>query len=321
MMDRTDRHFRYLLRQMTQKTLLYTEMVTAQAIVRTSNLDVLLGYSSEEHPIALQLGGDDPKLLAQCARIGEDMGYDEININCGCPSDRVQKGRFGVILMKYPELVAECVAAMKNAVKIPVTVKHRIGVDEQDAYEDMQHFVEVVLPSGANRFTVHARKAWLKGLSPKENRTVPPLRYDAVYQLKQAFPEIAIELNGGVMNLDEVEAHLKHVDAVMMGRAAYNDPFLFQRADARFFGDSGARTDNLAAVQAVRAMIPYAENMCANHGTRPHSILRHMLGLFSGQPGARAFRRVLSEEGPRAKSAGMVLEKALRQLPAAIASG
>lgn len=311
MMDRTDRHFRYLFRKVSQRTLLYTEMVTTQAILRGSN-PRLLAYDQSEHPLSLQLGGDDPISLVACARIAEDMGYDEVNLNCGCPSDRVQKGRFGAALMGHPTVVAEAVSAMRAAVSIPITVKHRIGIDDLDRYEDMLHFVDTVAEAEPARFTVHARKAWLRGLSPKQNRTVPPLRPEDVYRLKGARPGLQVEMNGGVQSLDEAEAHLTHVDAVMIGRAAYDDPFLFRDADRRFFGEETA-SPPVERPEVVRAMIPYVERM-VGQGERPFSVLRHMLGLFSGQVGGRAYRRVLSVEGPRARTGDGVLEAALSAL-------
>lgn len=304
MMDRTDRHFRFLLRQISLRTLLYTEMVTTQAILRSRN-PRLLEYDPCEHPLALQLGGDSARELSQCARIGEDLGYDEVNLNCGCPSDRVQSGRFGVVLMKHPEVVAEAVSAMKAAVRIPVSVKHRIGVDDRDSYEDMMNFVDTVAASGADRFTVHARKAWLQGLSPKENRTVPPLRYGDVLRLKRERPELVVELNGGIQNLDQALHYLRDVDAVMIGRAAYDDPFLFAEADTRVFGDPPSRSPDRKEV--LQALIPYAERVDA----RPFAIARHLLGVFSGRRGGRAYRRVLSSEGPKALSFRLLVERAV----------
>jgi tRNA-dihydrouridine synthase A len=318
MMDRTDRHFRRLLRLVSERVLLYTEMMTTQAILR-GPAEALLAYDPVEHPLALQLGGDDPRDLAACARLAEDLGYDEVNLNCGCPSDRVQSGRFGAVLMKTPEVVAEAVAAMKAAVRIPVTVKQRIGVDELDGYEDMLRFVDVVASAGADRFTVHARKAWLKGLSPKENRSVPPLRYEDVYRLARARPGLAVELNGGVRDLDAAAAHLERVAGVMIGRAAYDDPFMLEAVDARFFG--APRRAPLDRVAIARAMIPYIEREAATRGTRPHAVLRHMLGLFAGLRGGRAYRRVLSTEGPRAESGGAVLARALDAFEAAAQGG
>ncbi len=308
-MDRTDRHFRYLMRQVTSRTLLYTEMVTTQAILRSGRSEQLLGYHPVERPLSLQLGGDDPEALRVCAQMAEDMGYDEVNLNCGCPSDRVQKGRFGAVLMKFPDQVARCVTAMKSEVSIPVTVKHRIGVDDLDTYDDMRRFVDVVSGAGADRFTVHARKAWLKGLSPKENRTIPPLRYADVYRLKTERPNLVIELNGGVETMSDAVEHLQYIDAVMIGRAAYNDPMMFAAADRLLGG--GEASIRLQPEDVVRAMIPYAEEMTKDHHTRPLTIVRHLMGLVSGQPGARTFRRVLSEEGPQAENAGTLIKKAL----------
>ncbi len=304
MMDRTDRHFRYLVRQITRRTLLYTEMITTQAILRSRNPEVLR-YHEDEHPLALQLGGDDPKALAACARIAEDLGYDEVNLNCGCPSDRVQQGRFGAALMREPERVAELVSAMKAVVRVPVTVKHRIGVDEIDRYEDLLGFVDPVAAAGADRFTVHARKAWLTGLSPKENRTVPPLRPELVVRLKQERPGLDVEMNGGVKSLDEALDHLARVDAVMIGRAAYDDPFLFAEADHRVFAAPARPAPSREVVAAAMAEYIDAEQV------RPQAALRHILGLFAGQPGGRAFRRVLSEEGPTARHGAPVIERAL----------
>jgi len=286
MMDRTDRHYRYFMRQITKHTLLYTEMVTTKAIIH-GHRDYLLGYSDIEHPISLQVGGDNPTELAQCARIAEDYGYDEININVGCPSERVQSGNFGACLMTQPELVAEGVAAMRAAVSIPVTVKHRIGVDDHDRYEDMFRFVDIVSKAGSDRFSVHARKAWLKGLSPKQNRNIPPLRYDEVYQLKRDFPELDIEINGGIKTLQESKEHLRSVDAVMIGRAAYDTPWEFSRADELFFDDPH---DIPSRLEVLEKMIPYIEQQMAK-GVRMMSITRHILQLFSHRPGAKLFKR------------------------------
>ncbi len=287
-MDRTDRHYRYMMRLITKKTLLYTEMVTTKAILHGSTAR-LLAYDPAEHPIALQVGGDDPGELTAVARIAEDLGYDEININVGCPSSRVQSGNFGACLMRQPELVAEGVARMKAACSIPVTVKHRIGVDELDRYEDMLHFVTVVSQSEADRFSVHARKAWLQGLSPKENRTIPPLRYDDVYRLKEAFPDQIIELNGGVTTHAEIEEHLEQVDAVMLGRAAYDRPWIFSEADHRYFGEP---SEYKLRADVAEGMIPYLEQELAS-GTKMMSVTRHMLNLFKGVAGGRGWRRSL----------------------------
>ena len=309
MMDRTDRHFRYLVRQISRGTLLYTEMITTWAILHGPR-DVLLAYDPIEHPLALQVGGDDPAALAEVARIAEGEGYDEINVNVGCPSDRVQSGRFGACLMLEPERVAEGVAAMRARARIPVTVKHRIGVDDHDRYEDMLRFVDRVAEAGADRFTVHARKAWLKGRSPTETRSVPPLRYEEVYRLKRERPHLQVEINGGITTLDEAEAHLAHVDAVMIGRAAYDDPLRLLDADRRVFGLDRPP----AGVGAVtEAMVAYAARHVAAGG-RLHAVTRHLLGLFAGQPGARAYRRYLSVHAPRDGAGPEVLQEALRQV-------
>ncbi len=289
MMDRTDRHFRWLIRQISRHCLLYTEMVTMQAVLH-GHRELLLGFSPEERPLALQLGGDDPRALAECARIAEGMGYDEVNLNVGCPSDRVASGNFGACLMLQPQRVAECVAAMRAAVAVPVTVKHRIGVDDRDHYDDLRNFVEVVAAAGCDRFTVHARKAVLGGLSPRENRTVPPLRYPEVHRLKSEFPNLVVEINGGICSLDVVAAQLAHVDAVMIGRAAYDDPYLFAEVDAKFFADP------LPVPTRAAVALAYGEYMARwlAKGTplKLSGLARHVLGLFTGQPGAREFRRL-----------------------------
>ncbi|MCA9539844.1 MAG: tRNA dihydrouridine(20/20a) synthase DusA [Myxococcales bacterium] len=310
MMQRTDRYFRLFVRQLTRHSLLYTEMVTAHALLHGDRAR-LLDFFPEEHPIALQLGGDDPAALAECARIAADWGYDEVNLNVGCPSDRVQQGSFGACLMRTPEVVADCVDAMRAVVALPVTVKHRIGVDALDAYEDMLRFVDVVAAAGADRFTVHARKAWLSGLSPKQNREVPPLRYADVYRLKRERPHLPIEINGGVLTLDAACKHLDHVDAVMIGRAAYDDPGLFADADARVFGD--ADSGSLDLLDALDAMVPYAAAHLTEGG-RLHHVTRHLLGAFAGRPGARAWRRALTE-GALDVNAGLdVLTRAIAEM-------
>ena len=292
MMERTDRHYRRFMRAITKETLLYTEMVTTGAVLH-GDRDHLLGFDPVEGPLVLQLGGDDPAELAQCARIAEDRGYDEVNINVGCPSERVQKGNFGVCLMTQPELVARCVEAMRAEVSIPVTVKHRIGVDDLDSYEHMLRFVEVVSRAGCDRFSVHARKAWLQGLSPKENRNIPPLRYDDVYRLKRELPALDIEINGGVRSLEAARSHLDHVDAVMIGRAAYEDPYLFARVDADFFGCPGEVPTRR---QVAESMVPYADQWVARGGKLAR-VVRHMFHLFAGVPGTRAWKRHLTEQG------------------------
>ena len=307
MMDWTDRHCRVFHRQLTRRALLYTEMVTADAVLHGKRQQ-LLGFSAEEHPIALQLGGSDPSKLAEAAEIGAALGYDEINLNVGCPSDRVQEGRFGACLMAEPGLVAECVAAMQARVAVPVTVKCRIGIDEQDAEADFAGFIDRVAGDGGCRtFIVHARKAWLKGLSPKENREIPPLDYARVYRLKASRPDLTIVVNGGIGSLDEAEVHLAHVDGVMLGRAAYQTPYLLAEVDRRIFGDEG---EVPSRADAVRAMLAYVEAHLASGG-RLNNISRHMLGLYHGRPRARVFRRHLSEHGVGASAGVRVLEEAL----------
>jgi tRNA-dihydrouridine synthase A len=306
MMDWTDRHCRVFHRQLTRHALLYTEMVTADAVIHGDRMR-LLGFSAAEHPIALQLGGSDPVKLAKAARIGADLGYDEINLNVGCPSDRVQEGRFGACLMAEPELVAACVAAMRASQPKPVTVKCRIGIDDQDAEADFQRFIDVVASAGCTTFIVHARKAWLKGLSPKENREVPPLDYARAYRLKAARPDLEIVLNGGIESLEAARDHLTHVDGVMLGRAAYQNPSVLADVDRVFFGDVGdARTRG----DILAALIPYAEHHVASGG-RLSNITRHILGIYHGRPRGRAFRRLLSEQATRASAGVDVLHAAI----------
>ena len=305
MMDWTDRHCRFFHRQLTRQALLYTEMVTAAAILHSKH-DQLLGFSPQEHPVALQLGGSDAAKLATAARIGEDYGYDEINLNVGCPSDRVQNGSFGACLMAEPHLVADCVAAMRQAVKVPVTVKCRIGIDDQDSEADLENFVTAVAAAGCCTFIVHARKAWLKGLSPKENREIPPLDYGRVYRLKAAHPALQIVINGGITTLAEAEAQLAHVDGVMLGRAAYQTPYLLAEVDRRFFGSTAPVPSR---GEVLEGLIAYAERHVANGG-RLNNIARHILGLYHGQPGARAFRRFLSENAGRSGAGSEVLVEA-----------
>jgi tRNA-dihydrouridine synthase A len=289
MMDWTDRHCRVFHRQLTRHALLYTEMVTAQAI-RHGNRERLLGFDPSEQPVALQLGGSDPAMLAEASRIGEDYGYCEINLNVGCPSDRVQEGRFGACLMAEPNLVAECVAAMGAAVKIPVTVKCRIGIDDQDEREGLDQFVGAVAATGCDTFIIHARKAWLKGLSPKENREIPPLDYGRVHQLKASLPHLRIILNGGLASLAHAKAEMGGLDGIMLGRAAYHTPWELAQVDGLFFN---APNPCGHRVEAVAAMFPYIEQQLAK-GVGLSKITRHMLGLFHGQPGGRHWRQIIS---------------------------
>ena len=294
MLDWTDKHCRYFLRQISQHALLYTEMVTTGAIIFGKG--DYLGFNQEEHPVALQLGGSNPTDMARCASEAQKYGYDEVNINVGCPSDRVQNGRFGACLMAEPETVAACINSMQAEVDIPVTVKSRIGIDDMDEYEDLTRFIDVVAASGCNTFIVHARKAWLKGLSPKQNRDVPPLMYDRVYQLKQQFPELHISLNGGVKTLDDAQLHLNHLDGVMIGREVYSNPYILAEVDKRFYQDHSI---SKTRPEVVLAMLPYVEQQIAL-GARPWNIARHMLGLFQGQAGGRIWRRYLSQNGTKA---------------------
>ena len=299
MMDWTDRHCRYFHRLLSPRARLYTEMVTSAALVRGRQLR-LLEHSQQEHPIALQLGGSDPHELAQAARFGAEAGYDEINLNVGCPSDRVQSGRFGACLMREPVLVGDCVKAMRDAVVVPVTVKCRIGVDDQDDYAGLQHFTETMLEAGVEVLAVHARKAWLQGLSPKENREIPPLDYERVYRLKREFPQLVVVINGGITTVAEVQAHLAQLDGVMLGRAAYHDPYLLAQVEAALYGEPLPQRDDV-----LRHLQPYVEAELAR-GTALKHISRHLLGLYQGEPGARAFRRTLSE-GAHLPGAGWAL--------------
>lgn len=299
MMDWTDRHDRYFLRQISHHAVLYTEMVTTSALLH-GDRDYLLGFHQAEHPLALQLGGSDPDTLALCARMAEDAGYDEVNINVGCPSDRVKQGSFGACLMATPEVVASCVDAMINATSLPVTVKHRIGIDDQDIDRDLDAFVTQVSAAGCKTFVVHARKAWLKGLNPKQNRDVPALDYSRVYRLKEEHPELEIVINGGIRSLEEAEQHLHYVDGVMMGREAYQNPFILAEVDQRFFGEP---PKDQKRDEVVASILPYVEQELGR-GTALSYITRHMLGLYQGQPGAKGWRRTLSEQG-RHKAAGL----------------
>ena len=307
MMDWTDRHCRYFHRLLAPHARLYTEMVTSAALVH-GDRQRLLGFDDAEHPVALQLGGSDPQELAQAARIGAEFGYDEINLNVGCPSDRVQSGRFGACLMHEPALVADCFTSMREAVTIPVTIKCRLGVDEQDEYADLQHFIETVAARGCGIFIVHARKAWLKGLSPKENREVPPLNYQRVYQLKRDFPVLTILINGGIQSLAEVRTHLVHTDGVMLGRTAYHEPYRLAELEHALFGTP--LPDRMALIRQMRE---YTERHLAEGGKLNH-ISRHLLGLFQGLPGARGWRRHLSENAHRDNADWGVVERALASI-------
>ncbi|WP_276898412.1 tRNA dihydrouridine(20/20a) synthase DusA [Frischella perrara] len=304
MLDWTDRHCRYFHRILTKQSLLYTEMVTTGAILFGKG--DYLTFNAQEHPVSLQLGGSDPVSLAKCAKLAEQRGYDEINLNVGCPSDRVQNGMFGACLMGNATLVADCIKAMQDAVTIPVTVKHRIGIDQQDSYEFVCQFIETIMPY-CQTFIVHARKAWLSGLSPKENREVPPLDYERVYQLKRDYPELVIAINGGITSLEQIKIHLQHVDGVMVGREAYQNPMLLSEIDQQIFAKDHAITNPISAIEQL---FPYIELELAK-GTQLNHIMRHTLGIFNGKKGAKQWRRYLSENAHK-KGAGLeVVEKAL----------
>ncbi len=291
MMDVTDRHLRYLLRLISKRVQLYTEMITTGALLH-GDRKRFLSFHPDEHPLALQLGGSDAKAMAECAALADDAGFDEVNINVGCPSDRVQSGRFGACLMAEPELVAECVVAMRDVAQIPVTVKTRIGIDDQDSFESLLAFVDTVAAAGCETFIVHARKAWLKGLSPKQNREVPPLRYEVVARLKRERPQLSIVLNGGITSLDEAADHLKIVDGVMVGREIYRNPFLLDEVDHRIFGDPPT---SRSPEDVVLAYLPYVEARL-REGVPLARMARHLVALFPGVPGSKAYRRVLSED-------------------------
>ena len=323
MLDYTDRHFRMLMRQISQRSLLYTEMVVAQALHHCrlaaasgdaraqARLERLIGFDDAERPLALQLGGDDPTLLAEATRIAAARGYDEVNLNVGCPSEKVQKGRFGACLMADPDQVARCVAAMVAASELPVTVKHRIGIDERDSYAELLQFVDSVASAGASRFSVHARKAWLEGLDPKQNRTIPPLRYDLVHRLKRERPQLTIELNGGLQDLESCRQQLQLVDGVMVGRAAYDHPLRWAEVDRLLFGDAGQPTATASTV--VRGLIPHAERWCSGGG-RLWAIARHLVQVVEGVSGARHWRRDLGVAAGDRSAGPEVLEQAARQL-------
>jgi len=304
MMDRTDRHFRYFLRLISKHTLLYTEMITSRAIVH-GDRDHLLDYSEREHPLALQVGGSDPAELSACTQIAEDMGYDEVNLNVGCPSDRVQSGKFGACLLAEPELVAECVGTMQNNVSIPVTVKMRLGIDDRDSYEELISFVQTVSAAGCKTFIMHARKAWLNGLSPKENREIPPLEYEKVYQLKKDFPELEIIINGGFTSMAEIKIQLPHVDGVMIGRAAYQNPYLLAEADRMIFNDNSGPPSRDEILDKFRGYVKQQLSL----GVPLNAMTRHILGLYQGQPGARTFRRNISENAHKPGAGIEVLQR------------
>jgi len=309
MMERTDRHFRYFMRLISRHVRLYTEMITTNAILR-GDPEHLLKYDVAEHPLAVQLGGSDPQQIGECATICKEYGYDEINLNVGCPSDRVQSGAFGACLMNHPDLVAECVSAMMKSTDIPVTVKCRTGVDKKDSYTDLVRFIDTVKQAGCMVFIIHARKAWLKGLSPKENRSIPPLNYASVYQLKRDFPELTIIINGGFTDIDQVKQQLKYVDGVMIGRAAYADPYILATADELFNKHMGVSRSRL---DILRELLPYAQHE-VGQGTRIYHITRHLLGLFQHQPGARKFRRWISENAGKQTSDISVLIQAIEMM-------
>ena len=315
MMDWTDRHCRVFHRQITRHTWLYTEMVTTGALVY-GDVARHLDFNEVEHPVALQLGGSEPADLARSAKLGEQWGYDEINLNCGCPSERVQKGAFGACLMNEPQLVADCVKAMRDAVSIDVTVKHRIGIDHIETYDFVRDFVGKIAEAGCSTFIVHARNAILKGLSPKENREIPPLKPEYAYQLKRDFPQLEIIINGGIKTLEEIDLHLQHVDGVMLGREAYHNPYLMASFDARYYGDEEAPKTR---AQVIEAMIPYIREQLARYGNngtglKLNSITRHMLGLMAGMPGARGFRQTLSDAKKLAAGDPALLREALARM-------
>ena len=305
MMDWSDHNCRYFWRLLTKQALLYTEMVTTGALIH-GDRKRFLHFNREEHPVALQLGGSDPKDLARCARWAQEWGYDEVNINCGCPSDRVQSGMFGACLMGKPDLVADCVKAMMDSCDIPVTVKHRIGIDHMESYEQLLAFIEPVAAAGCSVFIVHARKAWLQGLSPKENREIPPLNYPWVYQLKKDFPHLTIVVNGGIQTIEECHDHLEHVDGVMLGREAYQNPWMLAQVDEALFGmDSPLKSRD----DVIAALLPFAEQHIAQGGQLNH-VTRHILGLYHGVPGAKKFRRHLSENAYKKEAGISILAEA-----------
>jgi tRNA-dihydrouridine synthase A len=320
MMDWTDKHYRYFARLISRRTFLYTEMITTGAIIHGDRAR-FLDFNTEEHPIALQLGGSNPAELAECARIAEGWGYDEVNLNVGCPSDRVQNNMIGACLMAHPQLVADCVAAMRNSVKIPVTVKHRIGIDDQDSYEELCRFVDIVQSAGCETFIVHARKAILSGLSPKQNREIPPLRYDVVYQLKRDFPHLEILINGGIQTMDACQQHLQQVDGVMIGREAYQRPWMLSDVDRLLFNETQEFNETQVLKtrhDIVDQLIVYLEKQM-QEGSHFWHIARHLLGLFHAVPGGKQFRRILSERGPKTTTGIDLFKEAVAQVDGALA--
>jgi len=313
MMDWSDKHCRYFWRQLSKEALLYTEMVTTGAIIHgQGGPERFLNFNEEEHPVALQLGGSNPAELAQCAKIAQDFGYDEVNLNVGCPSDRVQNNMIGAVLMGHPNLVADCIKAMQDAVDIPVTVKHRIGIDDQDSYEELHHFVDTVAKTGCETFIIHARKAILQGLSPKENREIPPLKYEVVAQIKQDFPQLEVLLNGGLTNYEQMHDALTYCDGVMLGREAYHNPSVLLDVDSEFYGHPASIKNKK---DIVRSLYPYIEQHLSEDRSKLAYITRHILGLFNGEAGSRQFRRHLSEEAYK-KTAGIeTVEAALAMMP------
>ena len=309
MLDWTDRHERYFLRLISKHAVLYTEMVTTGALIH-GDKDRYLQFNKEEHPVALQLGGSDPEAMAICAKMAEDYGYDEVNINVGCPSDRVQNGAFGACLMAEPELVAENVSAMQNAVDIPVTVKNRIAIDDMDEYQCLPKFLEIVSQAGCETFIIHARKAWLKGLSPKQNRDVPPLNYELVYQMKRDYPQLEIIINGGIKTLEQSEQHIEQVDGVMIGREAYHNPFMMSQVDERLYGEA---QDEKTEFELLDEYMEYMQKQM-EQGVYLKHMSRHLLGLFTGQPGAKAWRRHISENAHKEGAGIEVIQQAVRYI-------
>ncbi|PHV12017.1 tRNA dihydrouridine(20/20a) synthase DusA [Chitinimonas sp. BJB300] len=314
MLDWTDRHYRFFLRQISRHAFLYTEMVTTGAIIHGER-SRFLDFSECEHPVALQLGGSEPADLTQCAKLAEQWGYDEVNINVGCPSERVQSGAFGACLMEEPQLVADCIKAMRDVVSIPVTVKHRIGINEVEHYEYLRDFVGTVAEAGCEVFIAHARNAILKGLSPKENREIPPLKYDYVHRLKRDFPQLEIIINGGIDSWDTVDEQLQQVDGVMIGRMAYHDPYQFAQVDARYYGDDRPIASR---AEVARLLMPYIAERMQGGRTLPKHIVRHILGLYQGKPGARNWRRLLSDSKQLQSASPSIIQSALAEVEPAL---